>query len=56
MPEVRELTPGEHNERVVNFAKQNLHRLKICPEWGYEVVFSRGKQRPKAGLVTGVKS
>ena len=52
MPEVSDLTPSEHD--VVIIERSSIISVK---KYGTEsVVFSRGKELPKAGMITGVKS
>ena len=52
MPEVGDLTPSKHD--VVTTKRSFVVSVK---KYGTEsVVFSRGKELPKAGMITGVKS
>ena len=67
MPEASDLTPSEHDEKTRDhwtkfndIRKKNTARVVIPRKWEYEretrVVFSRGKELSKAGMITGVKS
>ena len=54
MPEVSDPTPGEHEPRdgrakLGHIRKKNTDR-------GQRIVLSRGRELPKAGSITGVKS
>ena len=52
MPEVSDPTPSEHD--CVITERSSIISVK---KYGTEsVVFSRGKELPKAGMITGVKS
>ena len=64
MPEVGDPTPSEHDS--VNIERSSMISVKRYTERGQRlervrdlkesVVFSRGKELPKAGMITGVKS
>ena len=53
MPEVGDPTPSEHDSVIIE-PKFDYIRKKIYGT--RSVVFSRGREPPKAGMITGVKS
>ena len=59
MPEVGDPTPGEHDSVIIELWFEYI-RKKIyvtrSEDWKQSVVFSRGREPPKAGMITGVKS
>ena len=66
MPEVGDLTPSEHDRVITERSsgkrgRENRRRelrsvISEKKKTAQEVVLSRGKEPPKAGPVTGVKS
>ena len=59
MPEVGDPTPSEHDSVIIE-PKFDYIRKKIyvtrSKDLKESVVFSRGREPPKAGMITGVKS
>ena len=54
MPEVGDLTPGKDKRVLVINERSEIYYMLLKIREAF--VFSRGKERPKAGLITGVKS